>query len=90
VVDSCLRTIKESGRKYGRVDGKRRIGGEHGMEKKDIEYKIQDLKADYVRLQQDLEKLEFVKGNLHPLEKQLKDIEEELKVLYKELEEYEE
>jgi hypothetical protein len=57
------------------------------MEKKDIEYKIHDLKADYVRLQQDLEKLEFVKGNLHPLEKQLRDIEEELKVLYKRLEE---
>ncbi|MED1202843.1 SE1832 family protein [Heyndrickxia acidicola] len=57
------------------------------MEKKDIEYKIHDLKADYVRLQQDLEKLEFVKGNLHPLEKQLRDIEEELKVLYKKLEE---
>jgi len=41
------------------------------MDKREVEYRIADLKADYVRLQQDLEKLEYVKGNLHPLEKQL-------------------
>ncbi|MFD1706044.1 SE1832 family protein [Siminovitchia sediminis] len=57
------------------------------MKKSEIEYKITDLKADYVRLQHDLEKLEYVKGHLHPLEKQLMEIEEELKVLYKKLDE---
>jgi len=59
------------------------------MEKKEIEYKIMDIKADYVRLQHDLEKLEFVKGNLHPLEKQLAELEEELQVLNKRLTEIE-
>lgn len=49
------------------------------MNREEIEYQIQDLKADYVRLQQDLEKLEYVKGNLHPLEKQLSEIEHSLK-----------
>lgn len=56
------------------------------MNKKEILNKIEDLKADYVRLQGDLEKLEYVQGILHPLEKQLQDIEEELKELYKQLE----
>jgi hypothetical protein len=55
------------------------------MNKWDVEYQIADLKADYVRLQQDLEKLEYVKGNLHPLEKQLAEIEETLKKLYAQL-----
>ncbi|WP_062108247.1 SE1832 family protein [Bacillus niameyensis] len=53
------------------------------MNRKEIEYKIMDLKTDYVRLQHDLEKLEYVKGNLHPLEKQLEGIEEELRELNK-------
>ncbi|CAM4179439.1 SE1832 family protein [Lederbergia lenta] len=53
------------------------------MNKKEIEYKILDLKTDYVRLQQDLEKLEYVKGNLHPLEKQLAEMEIELQELNK-------
>ncbi|MEK5521209.1 hypothetical protein B5V89_11415 [Heyndrickxia sporothermodurans] len=55
------------------------------MNRKEIEYKIQDLKADYVRLQHDLEKLEFVKGNLSPLELQLEGIEKELKLLNEQL-----
>nr|AOT82957.1 hypothetical protein [uncultured bacterium] len=59
------------------------------MNRKEIEYKILDLKTDYVRLQQDLEKLEYVKGNLHPLEKQLAGMEEELRVLNKQLDELE-
>ncbi|WP_439950969.1 SE1832 family protein [Lederbergia lenta] len=53
------------------------------LNKKEIEYKILDLKTDYVRLQQDLEKLEYVKGNLHPLEKQLAEMEIELQELNK-------
>ncbi|WML38090.1 SE1832 family protein [Neobacillus sp. OS1-2] len=48
------------------------------MNKKEIEYKIRELKFEYVRLQNDLEKLENVKGILSPLEKQLADIEAEL------------
>ncbi|MGD6854141.1 SE1832 family protein [Bacillus infantis] len=56
------------------------------MKKAEIEYKIQDLKLDYVRLQNDLEKMESVDGNLSPLEKQIQAIEAELKSLYKELE----
>jgi predicted nucleic acid-binding Zn-ribbon protein len=56
------------------------------MKKAEIEYKIQDLKLDYVRLQNDLEKLESVDGNISPLEKQIQAIEAELKSLYKELE----
>ncbi|MCA1041306.1 hypothetical protein LCM00_17460 [Bacillus infantis] len=56
------------------------------MKKAEIEYKIKDLKLDYVRLQNDLEKMESVGGNLSPLEKQIQAIEAELKSLYKELE----
>lgn len=56
------------------------------MTKIEIEYKIQDLKMEYTRLQNDLEKLEYVQGNLSPLERQIAQIEEEIKTLYKELE----
>lgn len=57
------------------------------MNRAEIENKIQDLKADYVRLQNDLEKLESVNGNISPLQKQLDDIEIEIKTLYTQLEE---
>ncbi|MEW8970471.1 SE1832 family protein [Mesobacillus jeotgali] len=51
------------------------------MDKKEIEYKIVELKDEYLQLQHNLEKLESVKGNLHPLEKRLSAIEEELSSL---------
>lgn len=51
------------------------------MNKKEIEYKIRELKDEYLQLQHNLEKLEFVNGNLSPLEKRLACIEEELKSL---------
>ncbi|MBT2680414.1 hypothetical protein J7E38_15490 [Bacillus sp. ISL-35] len=51
------------------------------MDKKEIEYKIVELKDEYLQLQHNLEKLESVKGNLHPLEKRLAAIEEELSAL---------
>ncbi|PLR77407.1 hypothetical protein CU633_10665 [Bacillus sp. V3-13] len=57
------------------------------MTKSEIQYKIQDLKAEYVRLQNDLEKLEYVQGNTAPLYKQLDEIEAELRTLNKELDE---
>jgi DNA repair exonuclease SbcCD ATPase subunit len=55
--------------------------GERKMDKKVIEYKIVELKDEYLQLQHNLEKLESVKGNLHPLEKRLAAIEEELSSL---------
>lgn len=51
------------------------------MDKREIEYKIMELKDEYLQLQHNLEKLESVKGNLHPLEKRLAVIEEELSSL---------
>jgi hypothetical protein len=51
------------------------------MNKKEIEYKIVELKDEYLQLQHNLEKMESVKGNLHPLEKRLAAIEEELSSL---------
>ena len=57
------------------------------MQKKEIEYQIIELKAEYIRLQNDLEKLEYVNGNLSPLEKQIAGIETELARLNKMLRE---
>jgi DNA repair exonuclease SbcCD ATPase subunit len=51
------------------------------LNRKEIEYKIVELKDEYLQLQHNLEKLESVKGNLHPLEKRLAAIEEELSSL---------
>lgn len=51
------------------------------MNQHEIEYKIIELKDEYLQLQHNLEKLESVKGNLHPLEKRLGEIEEELSQL---------
>lgn len=67
----------------------KQLKGGGPMKRSEIEYKIEDVKADYVRLQHDLEKLEYVKGNLHPLERQLAGLEEELKELNKLLDEAE-
>lgn len=58
------------------------------MNKKEIEFKIQDLKMEYVRLQNDLEKLEFAQGNLAPIENQIAQIEADLKLLYIELDKH--
>jgi predicted nuclease with TOPRIM domain len=51
------------------------------MNKKELEYKIVELKDEYLQLQHNLEKMESVKGNLHPLEKRLAEIEVELSQL---------
>lgn len=55
------------------------------MNKAQIENNILELKLDYIRLQNDLEKLESVNGNTSPLEKQLNEIENELKKLRNQL-----
>jgi len=49
------------------------------VNKKDIEYKIMDLKDEKLQVQDNPEKLEYVKGNITPLEKRLSEIEEEIK-----------
>jgi DNA repair exonuclease SbcCD ATPase subunit len=48
------------------------------VNKKEIEFKILELKDEYIQLQHNLEKLEYVKGNILPLEKRLTAVEEEL------------
>ncbi|MCC3357966.1 SE1832 family protein [Bacillus sp. REN16] len=57
------------------------------MDKKDIEYKLRELKLDYVRLQNDLEKLDSVNGNISPLERQIAELEDEISTLSKQLRE---
>lgn len=44
----------------------------------DLEYKLKELKYDYVRVQGDLEKVENTGHNTEPLEKQLVSIENEI------------
>lgn len=53
------------------------------MNKKELEYKIVELKDEYLQLQHNLEKLEYVNGNLSPLEKRIAEIEAELSTLNK-------
>lgn len=53
------------------------------MNKSEIEYKLVELKDEYLQLQHNLEKLESVNGNLHPLEERLAAIEVELSSLNK-------
>ncbi|MBU9723321.1 MULTISPECIES: SE1832 family protein [Bacillaceae] len=52
------------------------------MDKNQIEEAIVELKDEYIQLQNNLEKLESINGNLAPLEKRLTEIEGELKVLH--------
>lgn len=55
------------------------------MKKSEIEQRIIELKSDYARIQGDLEKMEAVVGNSSYGEKALVEIEEELKILRKQL-----
>lgn len=48
------------------------------MDKKQLEAKLLELKSDYVRIQGDLDKLEFVKGRVSSAEEQLVRLEEEI------------
>lgn len=56
------------------------------MTKQEIEYRILELKSDYIRIQSDLEKLDSVGGNTANAEKQLELMETELAELNRELE----
>ncbi|WP_240375826.1 SE1832 family protein [Bacillus piscicola] len=58
------------------------------MERSKIEEELTMLKADYVRLQGDVEKLETVGGDASPALKQLETIEEEIKNLKAKLREH--
>ncbi|ATN02130.1 SE1832 family protein [Staphylococcus capitis] len=44
----------------------------------DLESKLTELKYDYVRLQNDLDKKESLNQNVDPLLKQLEDIEQQI------------
>ncbi|KYG34783.1 SE1832 family protein [Alkalihalobacillus trypoxylicola] len=51
------------------------------MAQEKVKDRLEELKAEYVRLQQDLEKVESLSHNMSPLEKQLISLEEEINEL---------
>ncbi|HET7627870.1 MAG TPA: SE1832 family protein [Bacillales bacterium] len=55
------------------------------MEKKQLEYRLVELKADYARIQSDLEKMEAVTGNSASAEKALISVEDEMAKVRKQL-----
>jgi len=48
------------------------------MTKKELEAKLAELKSDYVRIQEDMDKLEFVGGRVSSAEGQLIRLEKEI------------
>ncbi|HLR54424.1 MAG TPA: SE1832 family protein [Pseudogracilibacillus sp.] len=48
------------------------------MHKKELEAKLKELKSDYIRIQEDMDKLEFVGGRVSSAEGQLVRLEEEI------------
>lgn len=59
------------------------------MNKKELEAKLLELKSDYVRIQGDMDKLEFVGGRVSSAEGQLIRLEKEIADINKQLEKYE-
>lgn len=57
------------------------------MDKKQLETKLLELKSDYVRIQGDLDKLEFVEGRVSSAQEQLIRLEEEIAEVNKQLSE---
>lgn len=53
--------------------------------KRDLEIHLLELKADYMRIQEDMDKLEFVGGRVSSAEEQLVRIENEIAQLNKKL-----
>lgn len=60
------------------------------MNRKDIQAKLDELKSDYVRIQGDMDKLEFVGGRVSSAEEQLIRLEKEIAEMNKKLEELDE
>ncbi|MEN2767225.1 SE1832 family protein [Ornithinibacillus xuwenensis] len=59
------------------------------MTKQELEDKLAELKSDYVRIQSDLDKLEYVRGRASSAQEQLVRLEEEIAEVYKKLEAFE-
>lgn len=59
------------------------------MTKKELEDKLAALKSDYIRIQEDLEKLVFVGGRESSAEEQLIRLEQEIAEINRKLEELE-
>ena len=57
--------------------------------KKKLDAKLAELKSDYVRIQSDMDKLEYVRGRVSSAEAQLIRLEDEIAQVNKELEAYE-
>lgn len=55
------------------------------MNRKDLETELTYLKADYMRIQEDMDKLEFVKGRVSSAEEQLIRLEKEIAEVHKKL-----
>lgn len=56
------------------------------MSKKELEEKLLELKSDYIRIQGDMDKLEFVGGRVSAAEEQLIRLEKEIAEVNKEIE----
>lgn len=59
------------------------------MDKKQIEAKLAELKSDYARIQEDMDKLEYVGGRVSSAEGQLIRLEDEIAIVRKQLEDLE-
>ncbi len=59
------------------------------MTKKELEAKLAELKSDYVRIQEDMDKLEFVGGRVSSAEEQLIRLEKEIAEVNKQIEDLE-
>lgn len=60
------------------------------MDKKQLEAHLLELKSDYIRIQGDMDKLEYVEGRVSAAEEQLIRLEEEIKEANAKLEAFEE
>lgn len=57
--------------------------------KETLEARLAELKSDYVRIQSDMDKLEYVQGRVNSAEQQLIRLEDDIAQVNKELEAYE-
>lgn len=60
------------------------------MSRKEIEIRLAELKSDYIRIQEDMDKLEFVGGRVSSAEEQLIRLEKEIAKENKRLESFDE